>query len=129
MHIRIRLSSGSRQSLVERLQQAYAGGHLRLVKRIHALLCVVDGESVAEVSDLLHLGEQTVRDYICSFLLKGVDSLRYQRPSGRPPKLTKTQRKELSDLIIAGPEAAGYASGCWTSVVIQDMILCHFGVE
>jgi transposase len=129
MQIRIRLNSGSRQSLVERLQQAYDGGHLRLVKRIHALLCVVDGTSVAQVCRLLHLGEQTVRDYICTFLLKGVDSLSYQRPSGRPPKLTRTQRKELADLITAGPEAAGYASGCWTAIVIQDLILCHFGVE
>ena len=129
MEIRIRLSSSCRQSLVERLQQAYTGGHLRLVKRIHALLYVVDGKSVAEVSGLLPLGEQTVRDYICTFLLKGVDSLSYQHPSGRPPKLTKTQRKELADLIIAGPEAAGYASGCWTAIVIQDLILCRFGVE
>lgn len=129
MEIRIRLSSSCRQSLVERLQQAYTGGHLRLVKRIHALLYVVDGKSVAEVSGLLPLGEQTVRDYICTFILKGVDSLSYQNPSGRPPKLTKTQRKELADLIIAGPEAAGYASGCWTAIVIQDLILCRFGVE
>jgi len=129
MHIRIRLSSGSRQSLVEQLQQAYVGGHLRLVKRIHALLCIVDGEAVAEVGALLDLGEQTVRDYIRAFLLKGVESLSYQRPSGRPPKLTKTQRKELANLILAGPEAAGYTSGCWTAVVIQDLILVHFGVE
>lgn len=129
MEIRIRLSSSFRQSLVEQLQQAYAGGHLRLVKRIHALHYVVDGKSEAEVSDLLHLGEQTVRDYIRTFILRGIDSLAYKRPSGRPPKLTKTQRKELADLITAGPEAAGYASGCWTAVVIQDLIFCHFGVE
>jgi hypothetical protein len=103
MQIRIRLNSRSRQSLVDRLQQAYAGGHLRLVKRIHALFCVVDGKSVAEVSGLLHLGEQTVRDYIRTFLLKGVEGLSYKQPSGRLPKLTKIQRKELADLITADP--------------------------
>jgi len=129
MQIRIRLKSESRQSLVERLHQAYAGGHLRLVKRIHALLYVVEGESIAAVCTLLDLGEQTVRDYIRTFIVKGVDSLSYRQPSGRPPKLTKTQRKELSDLIIAGPEAAGYGSACWTAIVIQDLILRHFGVE
>ena len=129
MEIRIRLSSSFRQSLVEQLQQAYAGGHLRLVKRIHALHYVVDGKSEAEVSDLLHLGEQTVRDYIRTFILRGVDSLSDKQPSGRPPKLTKTQRKELADLIIAGPEAAGYTCGCWTGIMIQDLILRRFGVE
>jgi transposase len=57
-----------------------------------------------------------------------MDSLHYQRPAGRPAKLSKTQRKELAELITAGPEAAGYASACWTAVMIQDLILCRFGV-
>ena len=128
MWIRIRLTNSTRKSLVERLQQAYDRGQLRLVKRIHALLDVFDGESVAEVSALLHLGEQTVRDYVHAFIGKGLDSLVYKKPSGCPPKLTKTQRKELAALITAGPEAAGYVSGCWTANMLQDLILCRFGV-
>jgi transposase len=129
MRIRIRLTDSSRQALVARLHSAYQGNQLRLVKRIHALFAIVEGESVAEVAELLHLGEQTVRDYVCAFIRKGVDSLSYQRPSGRPPKLTKTQRKELADLITAGPEAAGYTSACWSTPVICDLVLTRFGVE
>jgi transposase len=128
MRIRISLSRTSRQSLNEQLQRAYQAGHLRLVKRIHALLYIVDGKSVAEVCEMLGLGEQTIRDYICAFLLKGIESLRYRRPSGRPARLTKTQRKELADLITAGPQAAGYTSGCWTAVMVQDLILQRFNV-
>jgi transposase len=129
MRIRIRLTDSSRQAVVARLHSAYQGNQLRLVKRIHALIAIVEGESVAEVAELLHLGEQTVRDYVCAFIRKGVDSLSYKRPSGRPPKLTKTQRKELADLITAGPEAAGYTSACWSTPVICDLILARFGVE
>lgn len=129
MQMRIRLSKSSREVLVHRLQQAYASGHLRLVRRIHALLYIVEAKSVAEVSLMLRLGEQTVRDYIRGFLVKGVASLRYRRPPGRPPKLTKTQRKELSALITAGPESAGYPSACWTAVMIQDLILSRFHVQ
>jgi transposase len=98
------------------------------VKRTHALLYIVGGWSVAQVCEVLGLGEQTVRDYICSFLVKGVQSLCYRRPPGRPARLTKTQRKELAELITAGPEAAGYASACWTAVLIQDLILQRFNV-
>ena len=129
MRIRIRLTDSSRQALVARLHSAYQGNQLRLVKRIHALFAIVAGESVAEVAELLHLGEQTVRDYVCAFIRNGVDSLSYKRPSGRPPKLTKTQRKELAELITAGPEAAGYTSACWSTPVICDLILTRFGVE
>ena len=129
MRIRIRLTDSSRQAVVARLHSAYQGNQLRLVKRIHALFAIVAGESVAEVAELLHLGEQTVRDYVCAFIRNGMDSLSYTRPSGRPPKLTKTQRKELADWITAGPEAAGYTSACWSTPVICDLILTRFGVE
>jgi transposase len=129
MRIRIRLTAKMRQAVLTRLQAAYQGHQLRLIKRIHALLAIAEGQSVAEVAELLHLGEQTVRDYLWAFIRRGVDSLSYKRPSGRPPKLTKTQRKELADLITAGPEAAGYVSACWTTPVIGDLILTRFGVE
>ena len=55
MRIRIRLTNGLRQALVEQLQRAYANGQLRLVKRIHALLYIADGWSIAEVAEVLHL--------------------------------------------------------------------------
>jgi transposase len=129
MEIRIRLSRESRQSILDQLQRAYVAGHVRLIRRIHALLYIVDGKSVAEIAEILHLGAQTVRDYLTAFVLKGLESLQYKRPPGRPPKLNKTQRKELADLITAGPEAAGYSSACWTAVMVQNLILQRFQVE
>lgn len=129
MQIRIRIHNSLRKAVLERLNQAYRTGSLRLVKRIHALLSLADGKSVAEIAEILHLGEQTVRDYFHAFIGKGVASLVYHRPPGRRPKLTKTQRKELADLIKAGPEAAGYGCGCWSAVMIQDLIQTRFGVE
>lgn len=129
MPFRIRLSRELRQSVIERLQQAYASGQIRLVRRIHAILFIVEGQSLDEVAALLKLGVQTIRDYLWAFLRRGLASLHYQRPPGRPAKLTQTQRKELAELIANGPEAAGYSSGCWTALMIQDLLLEHFGVE
>lgn len=129
MNIRISLNKSLRQTVTERLQRAYQSGQVRLVRRIHALLFVIDGQPVDEVAALLDLGAQTVRDYVNAFLYRGVATLVYQKPPGRPSKLTKTQRKELAALIKAGPEAAGYTTGCWSTVLIQDLILRIFGVE
>jgi len=125
----IRLTSFMRQQLYRRLHQAYASGSLRLVKRIHALLAIAEGTAVSEVAHMLALGEQTVRDYLNGFLWRGVASLVYQRPPGRPTKLTKTQRQALATLIEAGPQAVGYASGCWSAAMLQDLIQRQFGVE
>lgn len=129
MQIRIRIHNSLRKAVLERLKQAYALGSLRLVKRIHALLYLADSKTVAEVAEILHLGEQTVRDYFHAFIRQGLASLVYHRPTGRPPRLTKSQRKELAELIKAGPEAAGYECGCWSAVMIQDLIYNRFGVE
>lgn len=127
--IKIHLSSSTRKELAERLRQAYRTGHLRVIRRIHALLHLAAGQTVAEVAELLHLGEQTVRDYLAAFLLRGMASLAYRRSPGRPPKLTKTQQQKLVAVITAGPLAAGYETGCWSALLIQDWIGRHFGVE
>jgi len=108
----LHLSPFTRKQLYGRLQQAYASGTLRVVKRIHVLLALAEAMSVQEVAEMSGLGEQTVRDYRNSFLLRRLASLTYKRPSGRPRKLTKAQRRELAELIEAGPQAAGYTSGC-----------------
>jgi hypothetical protein len=47
--IRLQVSNQMLASLYERLNRAYAMGQLRLVKRIHALLYILDGKDVAEV--------------------------------------------------------------------------------
>src|SRR5918911_1184143 len=125
----LHLSPFKRKQLYRRLQQAYASGALRLVKRIHALLALAEGISVQEVSAMLGIGEQTVRDYRNRFLLKHLASLTYKRPPGRPSKLTKAQRRELADVLKAGPQAAGYTSGCWNTPMIQDLIQSRFGVS
>jgi hypothetical protein len=84
----LRLTSFMRQQLCRRLHQAYANGSLHLVKRIHVLLAIAEGAAVSEVAQMLALGEQTVSDYLNGFLWRGVASLVYQRPAGRPAKLT-----------------------------------------
>jgi transposase len=129
MNIRLSLRKGEREALLKRLHQAYARGELRLIKRIHALLYLIDGKTVAEVADILQLSLQTVYNYITAFLLKRLDSLVYQRPPGRPRKLTKTQRQVLAKLIDRGPEKSGYDCGCWDTILIQDLIYIRFGVE
>ena len=76
----------------------------------------------------MKLSERSVRDYLNQFLSKGVESLNYKRPPGRPKKLTKRERKELCELIDNGPEAAGYDCGCWTTALIQELIQKRFNV-
>jgi transposase len=129
MSFTLHLTAFTRKQLYRRLQQAYAHGDLRLVRRLHALLALAEDMSIRDVADMLNLGEQTVRDYRNQFLIKGMASLAYKRPPGRPSKLSKTQRRELAQSLKAGPQAAGYTSGCWNTPMIQDLIQTRFSVS
>jgi len=68
MSFTLHLSSSTRKQLYRRLQQAYARGALRLVRRLHALLALAENMSVHDVAEMLALGAQTVRAYRNQFL-------------------------------------------------------------
>jgi len=127
--IRIAFRAETRKALITRLHDAYASHTTRLVRRIHALIALADGTAVREIAQLLAVGEQTIRDWLHAFLLRGVASLVYRPREGRPPKLTAAQRADLKGLVLTGPEAAGYSSACWTSGMIADLITHRFGVD
>jgi transposase len=128
MSLTLQLSSFTRKQLYRRLQQAYASGSLKLIKRVHILLALAQGQSVSDVAAMLSLGEPTVRAYRHQYLFKGMASLVYKAPAGRPSKLTKTQRQQLSEWIKARPPKSGYTSGCWKTPMMQDLMQRHFGV-
>jgi transposase len=128
MNISIRFTRLTIKSLIQRLAQAYAAGDLRLVRRISALLGLAKGEPVPEVAETVSVTRQTIYNWLKAFMLEGMDSLAYRWSRGRKPRLTKTQKKRLTELIEAGPPEAGYATGCWTSLLIQQLILREFGV-
>jgi transposase len=129
MNIRIQFSRQTVNAMRHRLQAAYRRGDVQLVRRISALLGhIVGGEPIETLSDRWGFSGATFYNWLNELLVKGVKSLVYSQRSGRPAKLTKTQKKELGEWIDAGPQAAGFDSACWSSILIQVLIEREFGV-
>jgi transposase len=61
--------------------------------------------------------------------LHGVRGLGTKQSHGRPQKLTKTQKKELAEILDRGPAEAGFLSNCWRSPMIQHLIYEKFGIS
>ncbi len=99
-----------------------------LVRHLAVLIGMAHGAGLAELLAGWHLGKATVYRWMKAFIEQRWDSLRYTPPSGRPARLTKTQKQPLVDAVKAGPEAAGYTCGCWTTTMIQEWIFQHFQV-
>lgn len=129
MYASIRFTPETVKMLMGRLQYAYRVGDLRLVRRVSALLNVANKTAtVSEVAELYSIAKQTIYDWLKALLCRGEASLVYRKSPGRKPRLTKIQKQRLSYLVQAGPQAAGFTTACWTSLLIQQLIQREFGV-
>jgi transposase len=126
--IKIRFTPATMTVLIEALHHAYATGNLRVVKRISALLDVVKDEASKDIAKKYDVARQTVYRWVAEFLSEGLDSLKYEKPAGRQPRLTKTQKTRLKEVVEAGPQAAGFQTACWTSMLVQIVIYREFKV-
>lgn len=114
--------------LRSRLHQAYADGDIKAVRRISVLLMVAEREGLEKILATWNVSRQTISNWLKALVYMGLESLKYTKPQGRPAKLTKSQKAELCALLESGPEACGFDSGCWTSILIQELIRTRFGV-
>lgn len=129
MLFRLRLSGRQREALYRRLSDARQRGDHRIETRVLTMLGLADGYSIEEVAKLFQVSGQTVRNWLQKLLTGGIDELvRIKCSPGRAAKLTKTQRRELAQLLDAGPQAAGFTGACWRSPMIQVLIEQRFGV-
>jgi transposase len=126
--VSIRITTDTRKALDATLVRAFKAGDLGMIKRATALLGIARGEPVPVIAAGVGVSPSTVYAWLRALLLAGVDGLRVQWRGGRPPKLTKTQRQRLAEIIEAGPEAAGFPTGCWHALLIQQGIQREFGV-
>lgn len=126
--VHLRLTSSTMLQLRLLWKRAYERGDRRLVRRTSALLVFGQGQAIATIAADLSVSIETLYAWLRAFLVDGVESLAYRHHPGRPAKLTKTQKRRLTDLLDAGPLAYGLTPGCWTSLLIQQVILNEFGV-
>ena len=125
----ITVSQPTVKLLNQHLQDAFRVGDLPRIKRISALLLLLADQLPAPVvAARLGVARSTVYTWLHAFLLDRFASVQVHKPSGRPAKLTPSQKQRLCDLVAAGPEAAGYATGCWHSALLQALIYREFGV-
>lgn len=129
MNLRIQLSRQTVKAVQRRLQEAYRRDDVRLVRRIHALLDhLVNGVPVAVLSEQWGFTPACFYEWLMAFILTRLESLGYHSGGGRKAKLTPTQKKRLCTLLDAGPQAVGFESGGWNSVLIRVLIEREFGV-
>src|SRR5574341_747018 len=114
-NFKLRLTKSTQQQLNQMLESARRLGDVRMVKRITAILLVNQGIDNAIIISVLQVSCEAIRLWTIAFLSTGPAALKSKKFPGRKPKLTKTQKKELRQMIVKGPQKTEYLSACWRS--------------
>ena len=128
MNIRIRISNEMVKELTKALHKAYKSGDAKMIRRILVLLDYSYGHCLDTIASKHGIARSSIYAWLKALLVEGVAGLKPRWKGGRPCKLTKSQKRDLCNLIKAGPQAAGYPSGCWSGVLVQDLIWQQFAV-
>src|SRR6266446_8679349 len=85
------------------------------VRRMEAARLLRAGLSQSEVARKVGVHRQSVSRWARELEESGVRGLRRAKRTGRPPKLSPAQLRDLERALKRGPAAFGFASGLWTA--------------
>lgn len=116
------------KELTKALHKAYKSGDAKMIRRILVLLDYSRGDDPQMIANKHGIVRSTLYAWLKQLLVEGLASLKPNWKGGRPSKLSKKQKKHLCERIKAGPQAAGYPTGCWSGLLVQDLIWQEYGV-
>lgn len=124
-----RRTRAARRRLTAFLRKAKKSGSLNAWRRAKAVLGYIAGKRVIAMAEELDVTRGSINRWLQWYEADGIDGLRPKKPTGAPRRLSEEQLQELTAVVVAGPQAAGYNTGVWTGPMIGDWIRHRFGVR
>ena len=98
-------------------------------RRMEAARLLRAGLSQSEVARRVGVHRQSVSRWARELAEAGVRGLRKAGRTGRPPKLSPAQLRDLERALKRGPEAFGFAAGLWSARRVRELIEYRTGVR
>jgi transposase len=98
-------------------------------RRVRAARLLLRGEAPARVAVKVGAPRQTVYRWLDVLRAEGIDALRVTNKGGRPAQLDDEQHEQLRQILLAGPQAAGFGTDLWTLKRVRETIKRRFGVQ
>lgn len=90
---------------------------------------LLEGYPLQEVADTVGASLSSVKRWKKAALEGGLEALVTKPRSGRPPGLSGADKQRLVEILLAGPQKAGYRTDLWTCKRVAEVIRKEFGVE
>lgn len=113
MKLRVRELSAMEQATIKAWCGTQAGS-VRLRDRACIIAWSAEGWWVSDIARVVRVTPQIVRKWIKRFNAAGLDGLKDQPRSGRPPTYTTEQVGEVIAVALLKPDRLGLPFGCWT---------------
>jgi len=98
-------------------------------RRRQALALLKQGMRPAHVARAVGTSRASVTRWKQAYEARGARGLAAKRHPGKPPKLTKRERRRLVALLKRGARRHGYPTALWTLGRVAEVIERHFGVS
>jgi|SRR5215471_17722134 len=98
-------------------------------RRMEAARLLRTGLSQSEVARKVGVHRQSVSRWADELEHSGVRGLRKAERTGRPPKLSAAQLRDIERALKRGPESFGFTSGLWSAIRVRELIEQRTGVR
>jgi len=98
-------------------------------RRVRAGRLLLGGMAPPQVAKRVGAPRQTVYRWLGVLNAGGIEALRQMSQGGRPSQLDEEQHLELRQILLAGPQAAGFGTDLWTLKRVRQVIERRFGVR
>ena len=82
-----------------------------------------EGKTLDYIASSLRKPKTTIHDWLQRLESKGINYLYDIKQPGKPARLTKTQEKELENVLGQSPEKQGIPHTTWTTKLVQLLFL------
>ena len=104
----------------------------KFIHRLQVILLFAnkDDESCDSLGALFGNSPRSISNWIRKLNQTGaIDSLRSKPQSGRPPRLTKSQKEEIKKVLQELPEKRGIHDKMWNGRNLSSYISGHYGIR
>lgn len=98
-------------------------------RRLLAGQLILDGRDNGEIQEILGVSESSVKRWRRAVKKGGMDALKAIPHPGRKPRLNAKQKRQLVEILLAGPRKAGYPNDFWTCRRIAEIVAKRFHVQ